>query len=97
MAARAVTIRIDERDREVLEAAARAEGLSLTAYLRMLAADRADSLRRAKIRAQGEKVVAYLQRHPAASKELELLSSPLGDLPEAAHRIKSLSQAPDHS
>jgi uncharacterized protein (DUF1778 family) len=76
-----LTIRIDDRDREVLEAAARASGVGISTYLRELAQDRARSLRRAAIRSQGETVVSYLRLHPEAQGELESLGTPLGELP----------------
>jgi hypothetical protein len=55
--------------------------VGISAYVRDLAEEKARSLRRAAIRAQGEKVVSYLRQHPEAREELESLGTPIGELP----------------
>ncbi|TAM74763.1 CopG family transcriptional regulator [bacterium] len=79
--AETLTIRLDERDRKVLEAAARQRGTGLSAFVRGLAEAEARRLRRAAIRAEGEKVVSYLLEHPEARTEVETYGRPLGELP----------------
>ena len=76
-----LTIRLDKGDREILEAAARRRGTGLSAFVRALAAAEARRLRRAAIRASGEKVVSYLATHPAAAEELETYGTPLDEEP----------------
>ncbi|TAM56381.1 CopG family transcriptional regulator [bacterium] len=79
--AETLTVRLDERDREVLEAAARQRGMGLSAFVRGLAEAEARRLRRSAIRAQGEKVVSYLLEHPEAQAEVETYGRPIGELP----------------
>ena len=76
-----LTIRLDARDREVLEAAARQQGTGLSAFVRDLAEAEARRLRRAAIRAEGERVVGYLAEHHEAQAELETYGTPIADLP----------------
>jgi uncharacterized protein (DUF1778 family) len=79
--AETLTIRLDSDDRAVLEAAARARGKGLSAYVRELAEAEARHVRRAAIRADGERVLAHLAQHPEAQSELEEFGTPLTDLP----------------
>lgn len=74
-----LTIRLDDRDREVLEDAARKVGRGISSFVRDLAHEEADRLRRAEIRAQGERVVSYLAHSPEARAELELYGTPVGE------------------
>jgi uncharacterized protein (DUF1778 family) len=69
-----LTIRLDDRDREILEAAAQRSGTGLSGFIRALAEAEARRLRNASIRAEGERVVAYLEAHPEARGELEMWS-----------------------
>jgi uncharacterized protein (DUF1778 family) len=78
--ARTLTIRLDDEDRAVLEAAARRQGKGLSAFVRELAEAEARHVRRAEIRADGDKVMAHLAQNPAARRELEELGTPLTDL-----------------
>ncbi|HVA37945.1 MAG TPA: CopG family transcriptional regulator [Candidatus Dormibacteraeota bacterium] len=79
--AETLTIRLDERDRKTLEAAARERGTGLSAYVRGIAEAEAQRLRRAAIRAEGERVVSYLLEHPEAQAELESYGTPTDELP----------------
>jgi uncharacterized protein (DUF1778 family) len=79
--AETLTIRLEERDRVILEAAARRNGTGLSAFIRDLAEAEARRLSRESIRVDGERVVAYLKRHPDAEAELETYGTPIGDLP----------------
>jgi len=63
--AETLTIRLEERDR----------------VIRDLAEAEARRLNRAAIRADGERVVAYLEQHPQAKAELETYGTPIGNLP----------------
>ena len=76
-----LTIRLEERDRVVLEAAARRNGTGLSAFIRDLAEAEARRLRREAIRADGDRVVSYLEQHPQAKDEFETYGTPIGDLP----------------
>ena len=79
--AKTLTIRLDDEDRAVLEAAARRQGKGLSAFIRELAEAEARHVRRAEIRADGDKVVAHLNQNPEARRELDELGTPLTDLP----------------
>jgi len=76
-----LTIRLEDRDREVLEAAARQHGTGLSAFIRDLAEAEARRLRREAIRADGARIVAYLDQHPEAQAELQTYGTPIGELP----------------
>ena len=75
-----LTIRLDDDDRSVLLEAARRGGTGLSALVRGLAEAEARRLRRAAIRADGERIVAYLAHHADAREELEIYGTPIGDL-----------------
>lgn len=79
--ANTLTIRLDAEDRAVLETAAHRQGKGLSAFVRELAEAEARRVRRAEIRADGDKVVAHLAQDPEARRELEELGTPLTDLP----------------
>lgn len=79
--AETLTIRLDAADREALEAAARQQGKGLSTFVRELAEAEARRVRRAAIRADGERVVAYLAQHPEAGEELDELGTPPTDVP----------------
>lgn len=76
-----LTIRLDASDRKTLQAAADGQGKGLSAFVRELAEAEARRLQRAAILADGERVVAHLAEHPEARDELEMLGTPLTDLP----------------
>ena len=79
--AETLTIRLDAEDRAALEAAARRLGKGLSAFIRELAEAEARRIRRAEIRADGDRVVAHLAAHPEANAELDAIGVPLTDLP----------------
>ncbi len=79
--AETLTIRLDERDREVLEAAARERGTGLSSFVRELAQSEARRLRRAAIRADTKRVAEYVASHPEAQSEFDTYGTPLGELP----------------
>lgn len=76
-----LTIRLDTDDRAALAAAARQRGIGLSAFVQELAEAEARRVRRAGIRADGDRVVAHLAGHPEAQAELEQIGTPLSDLP----------------
>jgi len=76
-----VSIRLDASDRSTLEAAARRQGSGLSTFVRNLAGAEAQRLRREAIRAEGERVVAYLADHAEAQAELEEHGTPISELP----------------
>jgi uncharacterized protein (DUF1778 family) len=79
--AETLTIRLDADDRAVLEAAARGQGKGLSAFVRGIAEAEARRVRRAAIRADGDRVVAHLTDHPEARSELDELGTSPTDLP----------------
>lgn len=76
-----LTIRLRAEDRRVLEEAARDAGKGLSALVRELAEAEAGRLRRERTRAEGERVMAAVRADERLRKELELLGTPLHDLP----------------
>ena len=76
-----LTIRLDNRDRKILEAEARRRSIGLSAFVRDIAEAEARLLERAAIRAQGERVVSYLATHPESQAETEAYGTPLSDAP----------------
>jgi uncharacterized protein (DUF1778 family) len=79
--AETLTVRLDAEDRAVLEVAARERGKGLSAFVRELAEAEAQRVRRAAIRADGDRVMAHLADHPEARDELDDFGTPLTDLP----------------
>jgi uncharacterized protein (DUF1778 family) len=77
--AETLTIRLELRDRKILETAARQHGVGLSAFVRDIAEAEARRLRNAEIRAEGEKVVSYLLAHPEARAEIELYGTPIDE------------------
>lgn len=76
-----MTIRLDADTRTVLEAAARKQGKGLSAFIREMAEAAARQARRETIRADGDRVMAHLAKHPEARSELDEFGTPLADLP----------------
>lgn len=74
-----ITIRLRADDRRVLEQEARARGQGVSTLMRDLAEAEVRRLRRASIRAEGQRVVDYLRRAPAAAAELAELGTPQDD------------------
>lgn len=74
-----LTIRLEARDRVVLEARAHRRGQGLSAYVRELAESEARRLRREAIRAEGDRVVAHLATHPEAAAELEEIGTAVNE------------------
>lgn len=79
--AETLTIRLNADDRAALEAAAREQGKGLSAFVRELAEAEARRVRRAAIRAEGDRVMAHLAARPQARAELDEIGTPQGDLP----------------
>ena len=75
-----LTIRLDARERETLERAARERGTGLSAYVRGIAEREAHRLRREQIRNEGEAVMEYLAATPTAQAEIETYGTPIGSL-----------------
>lgn len=79
--AETLTIRLDAADRAALEEVARGQGKGLSAFVRELAEAEARRVRRAAIRADGDRVVAHLASRPEARAEIDEIGTPLTDLP----------------
>lgn len=56
-----VSVRLDEQIQTTLESAARDRGIGLSTYLRELAAQEAERLRRERTRAQSRAVAAHIE------------------------------------
>ena len=78
--AETLTIRLDPDDRAALEVAAQRQGKGLSAFIRELAEAEARRVRRAAIRAEGDRVVAHLAEHPGTRVELDEIGTPMTDL-----------------
>lgn len=79
--AETVTIRLRGEDRAALEHEARERGQGISTLLRDLAEAEARRLRRAAIRAEGQRVVDYVKVTPSAQRELDSLGTPQNDAP----------------
>lgn len=64
--AETITVRFDERTRQVLEEEAAAQGVGISTFVRQLAETELRRVRRAAILAEGEAVAAFLAEHPSA-------------------------------
>jgi hypothetical protein len=62
-----VSVRLDDDIRETLEAEARARGKGLSTYLRQIAVETAQCLRRERIRAQSRTVGEHVAASPEAA------------------------------
>jgi len=63
---KSVSVRLDDAVRRILEDEARARHIRLSAYSRAIATAEARRLRAERIRAQSEKVAAYIASSPEA-------------------------------
>jgi uncharacterized protein (DUF1778 family) len=79
--AETLTIRLGAEDRAILQQAAREKGKGVSAFVREVAEAEARRVRRAAVRADGDRVVTYLAEHPEAGDELDELGTPRTDLP----------------
>ena len=71
-----ISIRLDADVRETLEAEARAQGIGLASYLRLLAAKAARDVRRARIRAGSAAVARHVAAEPSARALMEEWGTP---------------------
>ena len=76
-----LTIRLDERDRNILEVEARKTGRGISSFVRELAHAEAERIRQQDVRAQGARVVSYLIANAEARGEMDMLGTPIDDLP----------------
>lgn len=77
--AKTLTIRLGSADRTALELAAHEQGKGLSTLVRELAETEAERVRREAIKADGERVMAHLEAHPEAQRELNEIGTPLSD------------------
>ena len=75
-----ISIRLDPDVRDTLEAEARIRGIGLSSYLRDLAKQAARDVRRARIRAESEKVAAYVAQNPEAKAFFDDWGTPTAKL-----------------
>ena len=61
-----ISIRLDSDVRQTLEDEARSRGIGLATYLREMARQAATEVRRARIRAESERVAQHVAQDPAA-------------------------------
>jgi hypothetical protein len=89
---RTLTIRLEDKDREILEEAAKEEGIGLSSFIRQLAAAEAKRLWTAKVRQEFEEIAKYIASNPEAQAEIEDWGSAdwedLGDDEEFANWFK---------
>ncbi len=71
-----ISIRLDDKVREELEAEARARNIGLATLLRQIAAEAARQVRRKRIREQSEAVGRYVASHPEAREFYEFWGTP---------------------
>ena len=71
-----ISIRLDDKVRETLEAEARARNIGLATLLRQIATDAARQVRRKRIREQSEAVGRYIASHPEAKEFYEFWGTP---------------------
>lgn len=75
-----LTIRLSPEDRAALEEVAREHGMGVSAFVRQLTEAEIRRARREAIRAEGDRVVAYLAENPSAREEMEDLGTPQSDV-----------------
>ncbi len=71
-----ISIRLDDKVREELEAEARARNIGLATLLRQIAAEAARQVKRKRIREQSEAVGRYVASHPEAREFYEFWGTP---------------------
>lgn len=71
-----ISLRLDDDVRETLEAEARSRRIGLSTFLRQLAREAAERLRRDRIREQSRAVGDYLARSPEAADFYEEWGTP---------------------
>jgi uncharacterized protein (DUF1778 family) len=75
-----ISIRLDSDVRETLETEARIKGVGLSTYLRDLAKQAARDVRRARNRADSERVAAYIATNPEAKAFFDDWGTPTAEL-----------------
>ena len=71
-----ISIRLDDKVREELEAEARARNIGLATLLRQIAAEAARQVKRKRIREQSEAVGRYVASHPEAKEFCDFWGTP---------------------
>jgi hypothetical protein len=71
-----ISIRLDDKVREELEAEARARNIGLATLLRQIAAEAARQVKRQRIREQSEAVGRYVASHPEAKEFCDFWGTP---------------------
>lgn len=75
-----ISIRLDDKVRDELEAQARARRIGLSTLLREIATEAARQAKRKRIREQSEAVGRYVATHPEAREFFEFWGAPPMDL-----------------
>lgn len=75
-----ISIRLDPDVRETLEAEAHGKGIGLATYLRELAKQAARDVRRARNRADSERVAVHMASNPESKAFYEDWGTPTADL-----------------
>jgi GNAT superfamily N-acetyltransferase len=76
-----VSVRLDDDVRAALDEEARARGVGLSTYLRQLATETAQRLRRERIRRQSRAVAEHVARSPEAAEFYEEWGTPRAEDP----------------
>ena len=71
-----ISIRLDDRVREELEAEARSRNIGLSTLLREIAGEAARQVKRKRIREQSKAVAEYIAKHPEAKEFYEFCGTP---------------------
>ena len=71
-----ISVRLDDKVREELEAEARARNVGLSTLLRQIATEAARQVKRKRIREQSEEVARYIATHPEAKEFYEFWGTP---------------------
>ena len=71
-----ISIRLDPDVRQTLEDEARSRGIGLATYLRELARQAAKDVRRARIRAESERVAQHVAQDPGARQFMAAWGTP---------------------
>ncbi|MGH7093894.1 MAG: hypothetical protein ACREFB_10205 [Stellaceae bacterium] len=75
-----VSVRLDEKTREILEAEARGHNIGLSALLREIATEAAKEARRRRVREGSEAVARHIRECPEAAEFFEFWGTPRAEL-----------------
>jgi hypothetical protein len=77
-----ISVRLDDKTRELLEREAKERNIGMSALLREIAVEAAKETRRRRIRGQTKAVAEYIKSNPEAQELVEFWGTPRAELPE---------------